>query len=183
MSYDFSAFKQEVQGVQEWLAKEFSSIRTGRATPALLDSVFVDSYGSKAQLAHVAGVTIEDARTIRVSPWDKGQIKPIEKAITAANLGVSVSTDDMGLRVSFPELTSERRGILKKLVNEKLEHAKISMRAEREKTWNSIVAQEKEGELSEDEKFRLKDDLQKLVDSYGAKFEEMGAKKEREIAE
>lgn len=183
MAYDFSVFKKEVQEIREWLAKEFSTIRTGRATPALLDSVSVESYGTRSPISHVAGITSEDPRTLRVSPWDKNNIKAIEKAITAANLGVSVAVDASGLRVSFPELTSERRGILKKLVGEKLEDAKVSMRQVREKVWSDIQAKEKEGEMSEDEKFRLKEELQRLVDEAGQTFAEMGERKEAEIAE
>lgn len=183
MAYDFSSFKKEVEGIHEWLAKEFTGIRTGRATPALLDTVSVESYGSRSPIAHVASITLEGARTLRVSPWDKQQIKEIEKAITAANLGISVASDDMGLRISFPELTSERRVILKKLAGEKLEQAKVSIRREREKIWTDIQDKCKDGELSEDEKFRLKDELQKLVDGGIAKLEEMNGKKDKEISE
>ena len=183
MTYDFSDFKKEVEQVKEWLAKEFSGVRTGRATPTLLDNISIDSYGSKTQIAHVAGITTEDARTLRVAPWDKGQIKEIEKAITAANLGVSVSTDDAGLRVSFPELTTERRTMLMKVVGEKIEKAKVSMRGEREKTWNDIQDKGKEGEISEDDKFRYKDELQKLVDGSIQVLEEMEERKNKEIME
>ena len=181
MSYDFSSLKKEIMDVEEWLIKEFLSIRTGQATPTLLDNISIDSYGTKSPIAHVASVTSENARTLRVTPWDKGQIKEIEKAITVANLGVSVSIDDSGLRVSFPELTAERRDMLKKIVGEKIEQAKISIRKEREKAWNDIQDKTKEGELSEDDKFRLKDDLQKTIDEAGDQLENNGKKKEREI--
>ena len=183
MTYDFSDLKKEIEQVKEWLTKEFSGVRTGRATPTLLDNITIDSYGSKSQIAHVAGITTEDARTLRIAPWDKGQIKEIEKAITAANLGVSVSTDDAGLRVSFPELTGERRAMLMKVVGEKIEKAKVSMRGEREKTWNDIQDKCKEGEISEDEKFRDKEELQKLVDKGIQVLEEMEERKNKEIME
>ncbi len=183
MTYDFSDLKKEIEQAREWLAKEFSGVRTGRATPTLLDNITIDSYGSKSQISHVAGVTTEDARTLRIAPWDKGQIKEIEKAITAANLGVSVSTDDAGLRVSFPELTGERRAMLMKVVGEKIEKAKVSMRGEREKTWNDIQDKCKEGEISEDEKFRDKEELQKLVDKGIQVLEEMEERKNKEIME
>ncbi len=183
MSYDFSDFKKESEQIKEWLAKEFSGIRTGRATPTLLDNISIDSYGSKSPIAHVAGVATEDARTLRITPWDKGQIKEIEKAITAANLGVSVSTDDAGLRVSFPELTGERRAMLMKVVGEKIEKAKVSMRSEREKTWNDIQDRCKEDEISEDDKFREKDELQEIFDDVKKQLDEMGDKKEKEIME
>jgi ribosome recycling factor len=183
MSYDFSNFKTELVSVKEWLSKEFSSIRTGQATPAIFDTVSIDSYGTKSPIAHVAGITSEGPRSLRISPWNKDQIKVIEKAITVANLGVSVSVDDTGLRVSFPELTTERREMLKKLTGEKLEHAKVSMRKEREKVWNDIQDKCKDGEISEDEKFRLKDELQKMVDETTKEFEAMGERKEKEIME
>ena len=183
MKYDFSDFKKETTRVEEWLRKEFMSIRTGQATPALLDNIYIDSYGSKTALAHIAGITTEDARTLRITPWDKGQIKEIEKAINAANLGVSVSVDDIGLRVIFPELTTERRDMLAKLIGEKLETARISLRSEREKVWNDIQEKEKDGEMTEDEKFSAKDELQKQVDEVNKSLEESSHKKEREIAE
>lgn len=183
MAYDFSKLKEELQDVEQWLQKEFQNIRTGRATPALLDGVTVDSYGTKSPVQHVASITTEGPRSLRVVPWDKGQIKEIEKAIVAANLGISVSSDDTGLRVSFPELNSERRDMLKKLVSDKIEHAKVSMRQAREKTWNDIQTKEKDGDISEDEKYRLKEDLQKLVDETGKKFDSMGEKKDKEIME
>ena len=183
MAYNFSPFKEEIDKIEEWLKKEFSSIRTGQATPALLDSVSVDSFGSKSLISHVASVNTENARTLRIGPWDKSLIKEIEKAITAANLGVSVSVDDAGIRVHFPELTVERREILKKTLKEKLEKSKVSVRAEREGVVNDLQAQEKEGEMSEDEKFRYRDELQKLVDDAISKFETYADKKEVEISE
>ena len=181
MNYDFGVFKNEIEHVSEWLTKEFSSIRTGQETPSLLDTISIDSYGTRTPIAHVAGITTEDARTLRVSPWDKGQIKDVEKAIAVANLGVSVSVDDSGLRISFPELTSERREMLKKLKGDKLEQAKVSLRKEREKVWNDIQDKAKDGEISEDDKFRLKDELQKIVDDAGNELEEKGQRKEKEI--
>lgn len=183
MAYDFSNFKKEGEQIKEWLSKEFSGIRTGRATPALLDNITIDLYGSKSQIAHIAGITTEDARTLRVSPWDKGQVKAIEKAITAANLGVSVATDESGLRVIFPELTRERRTLLMKIVGEKIEKAKVSMRGERENVLNDIQNKCKDGEISEDDKFKYKEELQDMIDTFKEELEGMGEKKEKEIME
>ena len=131
--------------VKEWLTKELLNIRTGRATPALLDSVSVEQYGARTKISHVAAISIEDPKTLRVAPWDKAMIKEIEGALQAANLGVSISTDGAGVRVSFPDLTAERRALLVKLVNEKLESAKVSVRKEREECWNQVVKKEKDG--------------------------------------
>lgn len=183
MVYDTLELKNELKEVESWLAKELSNIRTGRATPALLDGVFVDSYGTKSPVPHIASVTTEDARTLRVAPWDKGHIKEIEKAIAVADLGVSVSVDDTGLRVSFPELTVERREMMGKLVADKIENAKVSMRQAREKAWGDIQKQEQDGEITSDDKFTLKDELQKIVDETTKTFEVMEDKKIVEISQ
>ena len=115
MAYDFSKLKEQIKETEEWLARELSGVRTGRATPTLLDGVKPEAYGSRTPLRELASVSTEDARTLRVIPWDKELLKAVEKGITDANLGVGVSTDDQGLRISFPELTSERRAQLSKL--------------------------------------------------------------------
>jgi ribosome recycling factor len=181
MAYNFSPLKDRIKEVQEWLSKEFTSIRTGRATPALLDSVQVESYGARMPISQVGSISVEDPRTLRISPWDVSQVKEIEKAIIAANLGVSVSVDDKGARVFFPELTSERRTILMKLAKERLEDARVSLRKERDQVWNEIQAKEKEGGMGEDEKFRYKDEMQKYIDEANKKLEELFEKKEKEI--
>ncbi len=182
MPYDFNQFKKRVIGVEEWLGNEFSGIRTGRATAVLLDSVLVDSYGARTALKHVANISVEDAKTLRITPWDNSLVKGIETAIAASNLGVSTVPDSAGVRVIFPDLTSERRAQLVKLVGQKLEDARVSLRKEREEVWNDIQTKEKEGDLTEDEKFKYKEDLQKLVDEANKKLEAMAEKKEAEIA-
>src|SRR3989338_5842211 len=116
MSYNFNQTKEGIKKIGEWLTKELSTVRTGRATPALLDGVMVESYGAKTQLTHVAAIAIDDAKTLRVTPWDKSQIKSIETAIAAANLGVSSVPDSVGIRVVFPDVTADRRKVLLKLV-------------------------------------------------------------------
>jgi ribosome recycling factor len=182
MAYDFSHFKKQLQGVEDWLGNEYLGIRTGRATPAILDSVSVEAYGSRTPLKHAASISIEDAKTLRVTPWDKSQIKGMEKAVMEANLGLSVSTDDQGLRISFPELTSERRASLVKLTREKLEQARIKVRSERDEVWSEIQSEEREGNIAEDEKFRLKEEMQKHVDAENQKLEAHAARKEEEIS-
>ncbi|MFA5001314.1 MAG: ribosome recycling factor [Candidatus Paceibacterota bacterium] len=179
--YNFSTFKTKLGEVEEWLGREYLGIRTGKATPAVLDSVMVDSYGSKTPLKHVAAIGVEDARTVRVTPWDKGQLGAIQTAIDMANLGLSVSPVSTGLRVIFPMLTEERRKMLIKLMGEKLEDARISVRQEREKVWADIQTTEKNGKISEDDKFKAKDELQKLIDEANKKLDELAKKKEIEI--
>lgn len=181
MAYDFSSLKQEITDTEEWLKKEFQGIRTGRAAPALLDNIQVESYGSRVPLNQVGNVGVEDARTLRVTLWNAEQVKDVEKAITDANLGVGVSSDERGVRVIFPELTSERRDTLIRISKDKLEEARVSLRNERDRVWSDIQRQEKEGEISEDEKFNYKDDMQKLIDEGNKLLDGLGKKKETEI--
>ncbi|HEY4515796.1 MAG TPA: ribosome recycling factor [Candidatus Paceibacterota bacterium] len=180
--FNFGPTKDKVKEVEEWLQKEFSQIRTGRASPSILDSVQVQAYGSRMQLRELASVLVEDPRTIRVEPWDKSQGKEIEKAVIASNLGLSVNVDDKGLRIIFPELTSERREQFVKVAKQKLEEARISLRSIRDKVWDEIQAKEKQGGMGEDEKFRLKDDLQKIVDDTNTKLDELLERKVLEIS-
>lgn len=166
----------------EWLGGEYAGIRTGQAAPALLDSIKVESYGSLMPVNQVASIGVEDARTLRVSPWDAGAVSAIEKAISDADLGVSVATDSSGLRVIFPELTSERRGQLLKLAKTKLEDARVSVRSARDEAMKELERQEKAGDISEDERFTAKEKVQKQVEDLNKQLEGIFAQKETEIA-
>lgn len=181
MAYSFAPFKESIKDLEDWLKKEFSSIRTGRATPAILDNVFMESYGAKMPISQVGSVAIEGARSLRIAPWDSSQIKGIEKAIITSNLGLSVAVDDRGLRITFPELTTESRNTFIKIAKHKLEESRVTLRTLREKVWDDIQAQEKKGGMGEDEKFRLKDEMQKIVDEAGSKLETLAIAKEKEI--
>jgi ribosome recycling factor len=182
MNYDFNPLKKKAKDIEEWLKKELSQIRTGRATPALLDGIGVEAYGSKTPLHQLGNITIEDSRTLRVNVWDTGQIKAVEKAIGVANLGVSVAVDDRGVRVSFPELTAERRTQIIKIVKERLEQARVSVRKLRDEVWNDIQKKEKEGGMSEDEKFRFKDQMEKLIQETTKQLDAQLEKKEKEVS-
>ncbi len=179
--YDFKNFKTKLEQKAEWLKKEFFSIRTGRAAIGLLDSVFVEMYGSRMPLNQCATIATEDARTLKINPFDKSQAQAIEKAIVVADLGVGVVNNGAGIRVIFPELTGERRELLIKQAKKKLEEAKISLRQDRDETVKDIEKKEKDGGMSEDDKFRLKEDMQKLFDDCQKKLESMTADKEKEI--
>ena len=182
MAYDFSKLKTSIKETEEWLQRELSGVRTGRAAPALLDSVKPEAYGTRTPISQLGSVSIEDVRTLRVIPWDKSVTKNIEKAITEADLGVSVSTDDMGLRVIFPELTSERRTLLTKIANEKHEHAKVTLRSHRTDALHILEASEKGGGMGKDELDRLKKEVQKYIDEAIVMLEAITKKKEEEIA-
>lgn len=182
MPFTFSKFNQQAKEVDAWLAKELGGVRTSRATPAILDGILVESYGAKVPISQVGAIGSQDARTLFITPWDAGSIKEIEKAIVAGNLGLSVAAVDTGVRISFPELTAERRAALVKLMKEKIEHARVSLRKHRDEAIKEIDAAEKAGGMGEDEKFRLKAELQKLVDVANKKLSEQGERKEKEIA-
>ncbi len=181
MGYDFKKLKENIKEAEDWLKKEYSGLRTGIASPTILDGVLVEVYGSRMPINQVANIGIEDARVIRITPWDKTQSKAIEKAITVAELGVSVGVDDKGVRIFFPELTTDRRTLLIKTAKAKLEDTKIKIRGFRDDTWEEIQEKEKEGGMGEDDKFRYKNEMQKIVDDGNASLEALFAKKEKEI--
>lgn len=181
MQYDYTRLKNNIKEIEEWLRKEYMVVRTGMASPMILDNVSVESYGQRMPIKQVASVTAADAKSLMVAPWDTSLIKAIEKAITAADLGVSLKTDEKGVRVFFPDLTSEKRVLLTKTLKEKLEQSKITLRSAREETIKDIDAKEEEGGMSEDEKFRFKADAQKLIEATSKVLEEIYSKKEKEI--
>ena len=171
----------KLKEVEEWLQKEYSGIRTGQASPMLLDAVKVESYGSYMPINQVGSVNIEDARTLRISVWDKSAVSAIEKAIREADLGISTASDSDGVRVIFPELTSERRTQLMKLAKAKLEDARISVRGVRDEIMKSLDKQQKDGDISEDEKFTQKEKVQSQVDATNRTLEALFDKKESEL--
>ena len=181
MQYNFSNFKTELKKVEEFLSKEYNQLNVGRASPMVLDGISVESYGAYVPLKNVASVNIEDPKTLRIVPFDKNQVKIIEKSVAGANLGLSVATDDVGIRVIFPQLTTETRQNLVKVLKQKLEEARITVRRERERIWDDIQMQEKSGKINEDEKFRSKEDLQKIIDESNKSLERIFEKKEKEV--
>ncbi len=181
MPYDFKPFDKRIAEITERLGIEMSGIRTGRAAISILDGVTIESYGAQMPLNQIANISVEDARSIRIAPWDTAQVKDIETAIMQANLGVSAGSDERGVRVSFPELTGERRVQLVKLAKEKMELIRTELRQAREEVWSDIQAKEKDGDMSEDDKFRSKEEMQKRVDAANAAFEATFERKEKEI--
>lgn len=175
-------YQNRLNEVIAWLQKEFVGIRTGQATPALLDSVKVETYGTYMPIQQLGSVGIEDARTLRIVPWDNSQVPAIERSIRDADLGVSVSSDSSGLRVSFPDLTAERRTQLVKIAKSKLEEARVAVRAVRDDVMKKIDAAQKAGEMGEDEKFTRRDAVQKSVDTTNRTLEVVFEKKEIEIS-
>lgn len=182
MPYDFKSFERKLADAREWLAKEYRGLRTGRATPAILDGVSVQAYGSSMPLKQVGSVSVEDARTLRVTAWDAGAVKDIERGIVAANLGLGTVSDGASVRVVFPELTAERRAQLVKAAKQKLEEARAAVRVARDETWKDIQEKERASELTEDDKFSLKEQLQKKTDAVNGELGEAFEAKEKEMS-
>ncbi len=178
MQFNLKPFEDSVRGTKDWLTKEYSSLHTGAASPMVLDGISVDSYGTRQPLRNVASISIEDPKTLRVTPWDKQQVKEIEKEILKSDLGLSVAVDQTGLRVIFPMLTTENREKLVKVIKAKLEDARVSVKKERENMIREIDRQAREGEMSEDEKIRAKENLQSKVDEANLSLEEIFRGKE-----
>jgi ribosome recycling factor len=177
MSYNFSNFKLEVKKAEDFLSKVYRELNIGRASPMVLDSLVVEAYGDMQPLKNVASINVEDPKTLRIAPWDKTHIKGIEKAIMISDLGLSTAVDDAGVRVIFPQLTTENRQKLVKVLKEKLEDARITVRQVRQDAMSDI---ENSG-MTEDEVKRAKDELQKIVDEVNKNLEESFKKKEAEV--
>lgn len=173
--------KTKIDEVKQWLTKELSTLRTGRASLAILDSVYVDSYGSKAPINTVANINMEDAKTIRITPWDKAVLSSIEQALQKADLGLSVTSNGTDVRVIFPDLTTETRMNLVKQGYKKVEDAKVSIRTERADSIKKLEAFGKENSISEDDIKRSKEEIQKIIDASIAELDTMGELKEKEI--
>lgn len=165
----------------EHFQNELKKIKTGRANAGLVEGIQVDYFGTRTPLIHMATVNVLDTKTIEISPWNKDQLKEIKKAISNSDLGLNPSEDGQVIRITIPSMTEERRLEMVKQLGKKTEETKIKIRRDREDFWNKIQKQEKDGEISEDDKFKNKDDLQKLVDEYNKKIDEIEKKKEEDL--
>ena len=175
--------KPELDKVIVFFEGELSKIRTGRATPSLVEDVPVDLFGQKMPLKQLAAISAPEPKQILIQPWDKSYVEPIERAITQSNLGVSPVVDKESIRVTMPSLTEEYRKNLLKLLSEKEEESRKTIRKWREEAWGEVQEKTRNGEIREDDKFKAKDDLQKIVDEYIGKVESLGEKKRREVSE
>ncbi len=167
----------------EVLKKEFASVRTGRASLALLDGIMVNYYDTQTPRQQLASLSIPESRQIAVQPWDQKIIPDIEKAIMKSDLGLTPMNDGKIIRINIPPLTEERRKQLVKAVKKKAEEAKISIRNIRRDANEELRKLEKEKHLSEDEVKKLQEETQKITDSYIAKADEVLGHKEKEIME
>jgi ribosome recycling factor len=170
-----------MQAATDALAREFAAVRTGRANASLLDGVRVEAYGNMTPINQLATVSVPDARTIVIQPWDASQMKEIEKGIARSDLGLSPSNDGKVIRLTVPTLTEERRKQLAKQVGKFAEDARVAIRTARRDANDKLKALAKDKKVSEDEERRAHDAVQKTTDRLIAKVDELLKKKEQEI--
>lgn len=178
---NLSDHKPRFDKIVEHLKKELSALRTGRANPAVLDTVKVEAYGNVMDIKSLASVSVPDAATLMIEPWDASVVKDIEKGIIASNIGLNPTVDGKRIRISLPKMTEENRKDLVKVVGHKAEEAKVSLRGLREELRNEIIEAERDGKMSEDGRFRAQDELEKLVKSYMEQLEKVEEEKEKDI--
>ncbi|THB73750.1 MAG: ribosome recycling factor [Desulfobacteraceae bacterium] len=163
--------------------KELSTVRTGRASQALLDGVKVDYYGTPTPLSQMASISVPESRLLTVKPWDVSVMNEVEKAILKANLGLTPSNDGKLIRIAIPPLTEERRKEIAKSVSQTCEEYRVAVRNIRRDSNDNLKDLQKEGEISEDDSFKTQKQVQDLTDQYIKKLDEMFAEKEKEILE
>ncbi|MFH0912992.1 MAG: ribosome recycling factor [Candidatus Omnitrophota bacterium] len=173
--------EEKMKKALESVNREFMEIRTGRASPSLIEGLHIDYYGTPTLLKQLASISTADAHLLTIQPWDVSSIPEIEKAIQKSNLGITPSDDGKLIRLSFPPLSKERRQELAKVVHKMAEEGRVSLRTIRRDAKEALEKLEKDKVIPEDDKFRGIDELQKLIDRYGVKIEELFKNKEKEI--
>jgi ribosome recycling factor len=167
----------------EVVREEFGGVRTGRASPALVQRLQIDYYGTQTPLQQLAGISVPDPRSLLISPYDRSAISAIEKAIMASDIGITPSNDGAAIRLNFPALTEERRKELIKLVRDRSEHGRVSIRNIRRHAKEEIERDRKGGDVSEDDMRRGEKELQKLTDRFIGEVDDMLQRKEAELLE
>ena len=162
---------------------DLQSIRAGRANPAILDKIMVDYYGTPTPIPQLGSVSVPEARTLLIQPWDINALKEVEKAILKSELGINPNNDGKAIRLSFPPLTEERRKEIVKDIHKRAEDAKVAIRAIRRDSIENYKAQKKAGEITEDDLKEIEKNIQSLTDEYVKEIDAMLAKKEKEILE
>ena len=175
--------EEKIKKAIEAVTREFSEIRTGRASPSLVEGLHIDYYGTPTLLKQLASISVPDAHLIVIQPWDTTAIAEIEKAIMKSNLGITPSSDGKLIRLAIPPLSKERRQELVKVVHKMAEEGRVSLRTIRREAKESLEKLEKDKVITEDDKFRGIDDLQKIVDRYISRIDEILKNKEKEITE
>ncbi len=178
---DQAVLKQEFNSTIEHLESELRTIRTGRAHPGIIESIPVEAYESMTNIKGVASITITDARTLVVEPWDKGLVSAVEKALRESDQGLNPQSDGKVLRISVPQPTEETRKEMVKVMRKMVEEARIRVRRIRDEAKSSIITREKDKDISEDDRYRMQASLEEDVKKYNAKIEALSEDKEADI--
>lgn len=173
--------KDKMEKTISGLQYEFSTIRAGRANPGVLDKLSVDHYGAPTPIAHMAAVSVQEARILVIQPWDTSTLKSIEKAILASDIGINPSNDGKVIRIVFPQLTEERRKELSKTIRKYGEEAKVSVRNHRREAIEAFKAMKKSSTITEDDLKEKEKETQKLTDKYIERIDAVCAEKEKEL--
>ena len=180
---DYAEFTDRMQKTVDVMLTNFAAVRAGRANAAVLDQIRVDYYGTPTPINQIASIGSPDPRTLTIQPWDKGTLKPIEKAIQASDLGINPQNDGVVIRLAFPQLTEERRKDLIKQVRKYGEDSKTAIRNIRREAMENFKKLQKKSEITEDDQKNAEKDMQKLTDEYIAEIDKQVAKKEKELSE
>lgn len=188
MNYNMTDYKElikkikpELERVIVFLEKELTKVRTGRASASLVEDITVDCFGQKMPLKHLAAISSPEPKLIVIQPWDKSYVEAIVNGISNSSLGAAPIVDKDIIRINMPQMSEEYRKSLLRMLSEKQEEARKTIRHWRGMAWEEIQEKTKEGEIREDDKFRAKDELQKLTDDYNKKIDDLGERKKKEI--
>ena len=183
MSTDYTEFESKMKKTASVLTEQYDSVRAGKANPAVLDRITVDYYGSPTPIQQIASISTPDARSLLIQPWDASALKGIEKAIQESDLGINPQNDGKSIRLSFPQLTEERRKELVKQIRKYAEGGKVAIRNIRRDAMETFKKKQKASELTEDDLKIAEKDLQKLTDDWIKEIEKISEKKEKELFE
>lgn len=181
MIIDFTKEEQEIKNILSRFENELKKVRAGRANPAILENILVESYGAKLPIKNIAAISVSDARSVVIRPWDKNAITQVCEALERANLSVGISSEKDQVRVTFPPLTEERRRDMIKFIGKLAEEAKIQLRQRRDEIWKTIQEEARLKRVSEDQKFSQKEKMERMVSKTNGKIEQAGKKKEEEL--
>lgn len=181
MKEQMNITKEKMQKSIKALENELATIRAGRANPAVLDKILVDYYGTPTQINQMAAISVSEARILVIQPWDKTTLSPIEKAIQASDLGINPTNDGSVLRITFPQLTEERRKDLVKQIHKYGEEGKVAIRSIRRDSIEKFKAMKKASEITEDDLKTCEKDVQNLTDKFTKEVDDVIADKEKEI--
>lgn len=173
--------EDKMNKTEQVVVNEFAGVRTGKASPALVENILVEVYGSQMRIRELAGITTPEARTLTIQPWDANSLHPIEKAIQKANLGLTPSVQGKSIRIFFPELSQERRQEFVKIIRKMAEDARVAIRHVRRDAMDQLKKHKHDSGITEDEGEQAEKELQKLTDEYIAKVDQHLALKEKEI--